>query len=50
MTNELTPTGAEQPEMSIETMRVLLKTSSYSTPGHKEAEEGLELCAKKYVS
>lgn len=47
MTNEPTPTEAQPPEMSIETMRVLLKTSSYLTPGHQEAEEGLELCAKE---
>lgn len=47
MTNEITPTEAQQPEMSIDTMRTLLRTSSYSTPGHEEAEEGLELCAKE---
>lgn len=47
MTNESTPTEAQPPKMSIEIMGVLLKTSSCSTPGHQEAEVGLELCTKE---
>lgn len=47
MTKEHTPTEAQQSGMSIETMRTMLKISSYATPGHGEAKEGLELCAKE---
>lgn len=47
MTNDTAPTGVSEYAMSIEDMGLILKTSSYTTPGHKEMVEGLDLCAKE---
>lgn len=35
------------PVMSIEVMRTILRTSSFTTPGHEATVEGLEICAKE---
>ena len=47
MTNDTAPTGVNEYAMSIDDMSLILKTSSYGTPGHNEMVEGLVLCAKE---
>lgn len=47
MTNDTAPTGVNEYAMSIEDIRLILNTSSYRTPGHKEMVEGLVLCTKE---